>query len=95
MKNDINFRSLEELYQRIKPALYSKVQELKRLKIDYIKEEDIWNYLTEHDWKERNNLTIADMTSDILNIDNDIIKSYVLDFLKSEIRNAKYDEDFL
>lgn len=95
MNNNINFRSLEELYQRIKPALYSKVQEIKRLKIDYIKEEDIWNYLTEHDWKERNNLTIADMTNDILNLDNDIIKSYVLDSLKNEPRNVKYDENFL
>lgn len=95
MNNNINFRSLEELYQRLKPALYSKVQELKRLKIDYIKKEDIWNYLTEHDWKEKNNLTIADMTNDILNIDNDIIKSYVLDSLKNETRNIKYDEDFL
>lgn len=95
MNNNITFRSLEELYQRIKPALYSKVQELKRLKIDYIKEEDIWNYLTEHDWKERKNLTIVDMVNDILDLDNDMIKSYVLNSLKNEPRNVKYDEDFL
>ncbi len=95
MKSDINFRSLEELYQKIKPALYSKVLEIKRIKIDYIKEEDIWNYLAEHDWKERRNLTMADMVNDILTLDNDIIKSYVLDFLKNESRNVKYDEDFL
>ena len=31
------FRNLEELYNRIKPALYSKVEELKRNHISYIK----------------------------------------------------------
>ncbi len=95
MNSEVKFRSLEELYNRIKPALYSKVQELKRNHIDFIKEEDIWNYLTLHDWKERNNLTIADLTSDILNLDNDLIKSYVLENVKNEKRDIKYDDDNL
>lgn len=47
------FRNLEELYNRIKPALYSKVEELKRNHISYIKEEDIWNYLSSTVWKKK------------------------------------------
>lgn len=95
MNNEIKFKSLEELYNRLKPALYSKVQELKRNHIDYIKEEDIWNYLTLKDWKERKSLTITDMTNDILNLDNDLVKLYVLENLKNEKRNIKYEEEDL
>ena len=40
---DIQFNSLEELYNRIKPALMAKVEELKRNDLNYIKEEDVWN----------------------------------------------------
>lgn len=95
MNNELNFKSLDELYNRIKPALYSKVQELQRLNIDYIKEVDIWNYLIKHEWKKRNNLTIAEMISDILNSDNSLIKSFVLDILKEENRKINLDESDL
>lgn len=95
MENELKFKSLDELYNRIKPALYSKVCELKRLKIDYVKEVDVWNYLIKHEWKERNNLTIAEMTSDILSLDNSLIKSFVLDILKNENRKINLDESDL
>ena len=36
-KYNIEFRNVEELYNRIKPALYSKVKELNRLGINYVK----------------------------------------------------------
>ena len=36
---------IKELYERLKPALTTKVTELKRNDLDYIKIEDIWNYL--------------------------------------------------
>jgi ABC-type antimicrobial peptide transport system ATPase subunit len=71
------------------------VQELKRLRIDYIKEEDIWNYFVRNEWKKRNNLTIAEMVGDILNLDNDIIKSYALELLKNENRKINLDESEL
>ena len=35
---DINFTSIEELYKRVYPALKSKVKELKKNDINYIKE---------------------------------------------------------
>ncbi len=41
-------------------------------------------------WLERKkNLTLADMISDILNLGNDIIKSFVLDNLKNEKTRCK------
>ena len=42
---DIEFNDIKELYQRLTPALNAKVTELKRNDLDYIKVEDVWNYL--------------------------------------------------
>lgn len=78
---DINFSSLQELYERIKPALYTKQMEMKRAGYDYIRYEDIWNYLKECKWKYANNLSLADMVNDVLNSDN----SYIDDYLKSKL----------
>ena len=47
---DITFDTLEDLYKRVKPALKTKKEEMKRLGYIYIKEEDIWNYLKEIKW---------------------------------------------
>jgi len=44
---DIEFNSAGELYERLKPALKSKVSELRKFGYDYLKSEDIWNYLKE------------------------------------------------
>ncbi len=85
--SDIEFKTLEELYNRIKPALYSKVEELKRKGISYVKEEDIWNYLSINVWKHTDNLSLAFMVSTIIDLKEDDIKSYVLDLLKKQERN--------
>ena len=74
---DIAFNSLEELYERITPALLTKATEMKRAGINYIKEEDIWNYLKETKWGKTTNLSLAEMVNDILNTDNDKIETYV------------------
>ena len=73
---DMNFSSLEELYNRLKPALRTKKRELKENGYGYLKIEDIWNYLKEEKWKRSNNLSLNDMVSDILNADNDFIDDY-------------------
>ena len=82
---DIEFNSIKELYDRLKPALNSKVNELKRYDIDYIKANDIWNYLKETRWKISKNLVLCDMVSDIFSLDNQVIDNYV----KEEIRKKK------
>ncbi len=79
---DVNFSSISELYDRVKPALKSKALELKKLKMDYIKEVDIWNCLVELRWKNEKGLVLADIVDDILNIDNKIIDNYVKEKIK-------------
>ena len=73
----MEFNNLSELYSRIKPALTSKKSDLKRVGIDYVKEEDIWNYLKETKWARTSNLSLADMVSDIFGLDDFTIEKYV------------------
>lgn len=83
---DIVFNSLEELYQRIKPALLTKKQEMIRRGYKYIKEEDIWNYLKEIKWKNSKDLSLYDMVSDILNSEDLVIDAYLKEKLNSSSR---------
>lgn len=83
---DIVFNSLEELYQRIKPALLTKKQEMIRCGYKYIKEEDIWNYLKEIKWKNSKDLSLYDMVSDILNSEDLVIDAYLKEKLNSSSR---------
>ncbi len=90
------FRNLEELYNRIKPALCSKVEELKRNHISYIKEEDIWNYLSSTVWKKKSDLTLSEMVSDIMDLKLESIKGYVFDILrKRDIEISKEEGNLL
>lgn len=82
---DIEFKSVFDLYSRVKPALNIKVKELKREKYDYIKEEDIWNYLIKNKWSEAEGLVLCDVVDDILHADNKKIDKYV----KENIKNKK------
>lgn len=82
---DITFDSLEELYERILPALRTKKEEMKRNGFSYIKEEDIWNYLKTNKWKASTGLTLFDMVNDVLNTED----AFIDDYLKREIRTMK------
>lgn len=95
MKDTLGIYTLEDLYKRIKPALYSKKKELNRIGIDYIKEIDIWNYLSQNDWKKEKNLNLSKMVSDIFNLEAYKIKNYAKDLLKKEDRYLKTEEDLL
>ncbi len=92
---DIEFKTLDELYRRIKPALYSKVKELKRNGISYIKEEDIWNYLSLNAWKDSTSLSLSEMVSSILHIRDDELKEYALDLLKTLDRSVSEEGELL
>ena len=93
---DIEFNSLEELYNRLKPALLTKKEEMNRTIYPYIKEEDIWNYLKEIKWKSAIGLTLAEMVDDILNTDEAIIDNYLKTKLNLKDRtiyfNGGYNE---
>ncbi len=77
MNKSIEFKSIKELYDRVKPALYSKVKELRGLGYKNIYEEDIWNYLVETNWKKKHDLQLCDLISDILFTNNIEINNYV------------------
>lgn len=77
MDKDLEFTSAVDLYNRVKPALKTKLKELKRKKLDYIRMEDIWNYLIKNKWMSANGLDLCDVVNDILNVDNNKIDEYV------------------
>lgn len=70
------YKSQEELYVGLMPALNTRMKYLKRNKIKDITKEDIWNYLKETKWKNSIDLTLADMVQDILHTDSSEIISY-------------------
>ena len=89
------FKSVEDLYKRVLPALRSKKKELERESITYIKEEDIWNYLIESTWKKSNGLELNDIVNDILNVNNDKLKTYVKSQMRKMNRKVNLDKDIL
>ena len=91
--DDIVFESLEELYKRVKPALSTKKEEMRRSGYTYIKEEDIWNYLKEVKWRSSRDLSLYDMTNDILNTDDEIIDSYLRKKLNLKNRKVYFEEE--
>lgn len=74
------FSSVDELYVRLLPALNTKVCEIKRLKIDYIKELNVWDYCINVIWKNKKDIRLYEMVNDILNIKPfDLIKYIRID----------------
>ena len=92
MNNSIEFKSAKELYERVLPALYSKVKELKGLGYKHIDEKDIWNYLVNNDWKDKKDLLLNDLISDILYCDNNKLNDYMAEKIKD---NKFEDEEIL
>lgn len=90
---DIEFSSLEELYKRIKPALRTKSEEMKRNGFPYIKEEDVWNYLKEVRWVNSKNLSLYQMVSDVLNVDNSLVDRYLREKLSMRNRNVYFSDE--
>ncbi len=72
-----NFRSAEELYNHIYPALHSKCEEFHAKRLSFVTEKMIWKCLKELKWKEDNQLTIADMVSDIFNLEAETLLTFL------------------
>lgn len=92
---DIEFNSIKELYDRVYPALKSKVKELRKNNITYIKEVDVWNCLTHFKWKSTKGLVLSDIVNDILNVDNSIIEDYVKEEIKKTNKEANLDFEII
>jgi len=89
---DIMFSSLEELYKRLTPALKTKAREMVRENYDYIKEQDIWNYLKETKWCNARDLSLSEMVDHVLNSKNEDIDNYVKGKIKRRERRVYFDE---
>ncbi len=87
MNSEIKFKNLAELYERILPALKSKAREIHKKGMNYIHEEDIWNYLKNYKWTSSRSLDLGDMVNDIFNIEERELDSYV----KNELKNYRRD----
>lgn len=74
---DFGINSSLDLYKRLTPAMNCKIRELKKYKINYVKNEDIWNYLMANKWKDEKGISLAEMVDDILNLDNNKLDFYV------------------
>ncbi len=90
--NELKFKSLEDLYERILPALKSKVLELKHDGYSYIHEEDVWNYLKNYKWGTSRDLDLSCMVNDIFNIDKLSLNEFVTDMIKDYHRNIEQEE---
>lgn len=90
---ELEFNNLQELYDRLKPALRTKQNEMNRVGYNYIKMEDIWNYLKEIKWKKSSNLSLYEMVSDVLNTDNEAIDAYLKQKLNSNNRQLYFEEE--
>lgn len=89
---DIEFNSAEELYERLNPALRSKVAELSRAGYGYLTTTDVWNYLKEVKWKNSVNLALNEMVSDIFSSDNALIDAYFKNKLHTKTRRVYFGD---
>ncbi len=92
MSNDIKFKSLEELYKRVRPALHSKAKELHKNGYNYIHEEDIWNFLKDFKWVSSRDLDLGCIVNDIFSVNNYELNEYVKETIKKYHRNINQGE---
>ena len=89
---DFGIDNILTLYKRVTPALNSKRLEFVRCSVDYIKNEDIWNYLVKKKWTSIHGLTLFDVVNDILNTEIDVISEYKKEMLKDIIISPNMDD---
>lgn len=85
--SSINFKSQDELYKRVIPALRSKRKLILLDGFKSVKKNDIWDYLKENKWNDKTGLELCDMVDDILNVDNTLIMEYCLN--KEKVKKKK------
>ena len=69
------------------------MSEMRRNGFVYIKEEDIWNYLKEVKWVNSKDLSLYQMTCDILDTNDNVIDDYLRKKLNMKNRRAYFDEE--
>ena len=71
------YKSQQELYKNLIPALNVKLRLLKKSDYNNITKKDIWNYLKTNKWTSSINLTISEMVNDIIHADNKEIDIFI------------------
>ena len=61
----MEFENIDDLKQRVTPALKIRIRELRRKNIN-ISVDELWSYFVRI-WKEKHNLTLDIIVNDILN----------------------------
>lgn len=92
MNSEIRFRSLEELYKRLTPALKSKTRELNKKGLSYIHEEDVWNFLKNYKWTSSRDLDLGMMVNDIFEVNERELDDYVREEIKKYHREIDSEE---
>ena len=92
MNNDIKFKNLNDLYNRILPALRSKIKEIKKEGLKYIHEEDIWNFLKKYKWTSSRDLDLGSMVNDIFDVNILDLDNFVRDEIKHYRRKIDKEE---
>lgn len=80
------FKTIEDLYKTVFPALKSRKEDLHREKYVMVSEDDIWNYLVETNWMDSDNLELSTIIDDILNVDGYKVSKYIKDKMSSKER---------
>jgi hypothetical protein len=74
---EYEFKSLNELYIRIKPALRCKCSEFKLMGYANITESDIWKCLSNTKWISSYNLDLYTMVNNIFDLSIDEMNNYL------------------
>lgn len=91
----MDFKTLDELKQRVKPALYSKLKEIHTLGYKIVSTKDIWDYLVKYKWNNKKDIELNELVSDILYENNYSIYNYVLEELKKKKDSFDKETDVL
>lgn len=84
-----NFGTLIDLYNRVLPALKSKVKELKQNHITFVTEKDVWDCLRKTKWNGESDLTLYDIVNDILFVDEKEVVNYLNYINKKQTENRE------
>lgn len=76
MSKEIKFKSLNELYERVYPALNTRKEELYKKGVR-VSELDIWTYLKKNKWDKEERINLCDMVGNILNLEDEQIILYM------------------
>lgn len=73
----ITFNSIDELYNRLKPAFRLKLNELKSKKMSFVSSKDLWTFLSKTKWSKEEDLELCDMVNDILNVNETELVNFI------------------